>query len=242
VTDVLRIERREGVVVLTLNRPGKRNALSLELREELAAVLGSLAGDESVSCVVLTGAGTAFCSGMDVTQFGGSLDNRRRIVEASLAAFGALGEFPLPSIAAVNGPAVAGGFALALLCDIRIGSAEARFGFGELPRGIPPSYAAARAALPAAVARELCLTGLVRRLRRGGAARDRVGAGGGRPARAAGAGDRRERRRRATRDEPRHEAPHAARAKAPVRAAVRRRGVGAAQGAAAGLDSRHCPA
>ena len=61
----------------------------------------------------------------------------------------------------MNGPAIAGGFAVALLCDIRVASSDARFGFGELPRGVPPSYASARAALPAAVARELSLTGRV---------------------------------------------------------------------------------
>jgi enoyl-CoA hydratase/carnithine racemase len=98
---------------------------------------------------------------MDVTQFGGDFENRRRIVDSSIAAFGAMGRFPKPAVAAVNGPAVAGGFALALLCDIRVASPAARFGFGELPRGIPPSYAAARAALPAALARELCLTGRI---------------------------------------------------------------------------------
>jgi enoyl-CoA hydratase/carnithine racemase len=161
VSDLLLIERRDGVAVLTLNRPEKRNALSIELRYQVAAALTELANDASVNCLLVTGAGSAFCAGMDVTQFGGDISNRRQIVESSIAAFGAVGEFPKPAIAAVNGPAIAGGFALALLCDIRVASTGARFGFGELPRGIPPSYASARAALAPAVARELCLTGRI---------------------------------------------------------------------------------
>jgi enoyl-CoA hydratase len=159
--ELLRIERRDRVAVLTLDRPDKRNALSIEMRYRLAEVLTSLAADESVGCLLVTGAGSAFCAGMDVTQFGGDFDNRRRIVESSVAAFGGIGRFPKPAVAAVNGPAIAGGFALALLCDIRVASTAARFGFGELPRGIPPSYASARSALPAALARELCLTGRI---------------------------------------------------------------------------------
>jgi enoyl-CoA hydratase len=156
----LLVERQDGgVAVLRLNRPEKRNALSIEMRFELAELLSSLGADDSVGALVVTGAGSAFCSGMDVTQFGGDIGNRRRIVESSIASFGGLGRFPKPAVAAVNGPAIAGGFALALLCDIRVASSEARFGFGELPRGVPPSYASARAALPAAVAVELTLTG-----------------------------------------------------------------------------------
>jgi enoyl-CoA hydratase/carnithine racemase len=158
----LPVERADdGVAVLTLDRPEKRNALSIEMRFELARVLAALGADTGVGALLLTGSGSAFCSGMDVTQFGGDLANRRRIVESSIAAFGAMGRFPRPAVAAVNGPAIAGGFALALLCDIRVASSAARFGFGELPRGVPPSYAAARAALPAAVARELSLTGRI---------------------------------------------------------------------------------
>jgi enoyl-CoA hydratase/carnithine racemase len=160
--DGLVVERVEGgIAVLTLNRPEKRNALSIEMRFELGSVFDELAADPDVGCLLVTGAGSAFCAGMDVTQFGGDLDNRRRIVDSSIAAFGGLGRFPKPAVAAVNGPAIAGGFALALLCDIRIASTDARFGFGELPRGVPPSYASARAALPAAVARELALTGRI---------------------------------------------------------------------------------
>jgi enoyl-CoA hydratase len=152
----LRVEHDGDVAVLTLDRPEKRNALSIDMRYELAALLGELG---EVGALVITGAGTAFCSGMDVTQFGGDLENRRRIVESSIACFGGFGRFPKPLVAAVNGPAVAGGFALALLSDIRIAAPGAVFGFGELPRGVPPSYASARAALPAALARELALTG-----------------------------------------------------------------------------------
>ena len=151
----------DRVAVVTLNRPDKRNALSIELREELAEALEALGGDADLGCVVLTGAGSAFSAGMDVSQFGGDLDNRRRLVETSERMFGAVARFPLPLIAAVNGPAVAGGFVLALLCDVRIAGASARFGFPEVGRHIPPSYAAARAALAPAVARRLCLTGEV---------------------------------------------------------------------------------
>jgi enoyl-CoA hydratase len=83
-------------------------------------------------------------------------------VEASVAAFAAVGEFPKPLLAALNGLALAGGFALALLCDLRVASPTARVGFPEAARlGIPPAYAAARAAVPAPLARELCLTGAV---------------------------------------------------------------------------------
>ncbi len=156
---LLSIERHKDVAVVTLQRPEKRNALSIELRLELADAFKGLSGDEDVGCIVLTGAGSAFCSGMDTTQFGGDLDHRTRLVETSTLAFEAVGNCRRPIVAAVNGPALAGGFALALLCDLRIASQTAIFGYPELPRGIPPSYAAARAVLPATVAQELCLTG-----------------------------------------------------------------------------------
>jgi 3-hydroxypropionyl-coenzyme A dehydratase len=159
VPSLLLLERMERVALLTLNRPEKRNALSIELRLEAAGALTELGSDDGVSCVVLTGAGPAFCSGMDTTQFGGDKRNRELLVESSTAAFSAIGRFPKPLIAAVNGPAVAGGFALALMCDLRVAAQSAGFGFPELPRGIPPAYAAARFALGPQLARELCLTG-----------------------------------------------------------------------------------
>jgi enoyl-CoA hydratase/carnithine racemase len=156
---LLSIERRGEVAVVTLRRPEKRNALSIELRREISDAFGGLSGDDHVGCVVFTGAGPAFCAGMDTDQFGGDLDHRRELVETSTVAFEAIGECRRPIVAAVNGPAIAGGFALALLCDLRIAAPSAVFGYPELPRGIPPSYAAARAVLPATVAQDLCLTG-----------------------------------------------------------------------------------
>ena len=158
---VLSIERRGAVTLVTLHRPEKRNALSIELRVELADAFGRVSDDEEVGCVVLTGAGPAFCAGMDVTQFGGDREHKLRLVETSTLAFDAVGRCTRPVVAAVNGPALAGGFALALLCDLRIASEDATLGYPELPRGIPPSYAAARAVLPATVAQDLCLTGRI---------------------------------------------------------------------------------
>ena len=158
---LLEIEYADEVAVVTLQRPDKRNALSIDLRVELTDAFTSLSEDEAVGCVVLTGAGSAFCSGMDTSQFGGDMEHRRRLVETSTSAFEAVGDCKRPVVAAVNGPALAGGFALSLLCDLRIAHSTAVFGYPELPRGIPPSYASARAVLPATIAQELCLTGRV---------------------------------------------------------------------------------
>ncbi|MDQ6914633.1 MAG: enoyl-CoA hydratase/isomerase family protein, partial [Actinomycetota bacterium] len=132
---MLALDRDGPVALVTLSRPDKRNALSIELRRALAGALGELAGDDGVRCAVLTGAGSAFSSGMDTTQFGGDVENRRRLVDSTVAAFGAVMSFPKPLLAAVNGPALAGGFALALECDLRVAARSARFGFAELPRG-----------------------------------------------------------------------------------------------------------
>lgn len=158
---LLSLERRDELALVTLQRPEKRNALSIDLRVELADAFGSLGEDERVGAIVLTGAPPAFCSGMDVTQFGGDRPNKERLVETSVSCFRAIANCRRPTIAAVNGAALAGGFALALLCDLRLAAESATFGFPELPRGIPPSYAAARAALPAAIAAEVTLTGRI---------------------------------------------------------------------------------
>jgi enoyl-CoA hydratase/carnithine racemase len=153
---LIREDLADGVVELTLNRPAKRNALSLDLRDALAAEL-----EREAAAFLITGAGSAFCAGMDMTQFGGDDANRGRIVATSTRLFRALALCPAPVVAFVNGPALAGGFALALFCDVRVASPTATFGFPEVARGIPASLAAASAALAPGVARELCLSGRI---------------------------------------------------------------------------------
>ena len=98
---LLSLERREDVAIVTLQRPEKRNALSIDLRVELADAFSGLGDDPDVGALVLTGAGTAFCSGMDTTQFGGDRANRERLVETSIGCFRAVAQCPKPVVAAV---------------------------------------------------------------------------------------------------------------------------------------------
>src|SRR5438445_8912542 len=117
----------DGVATVTMNRPEKRNALSLELRRALADVFDGLGADPAVAVVVLTGAGTAFCAGMDRSQFAGDRANREALYETSIRLFSSVARIPLPTIAAVNGPALGGGSALAAACDVRLASPSATF-------------------------------------------------------------------------------------------------------------------
>src|SRR4051794_20372269 len=126
----------EGYAVVTLERPEKRNALSIELRFELADALDRLAADGSIGCVVLTGAGSAFSSGMDTTQFGGDGDNKLRLVESSERMFGAVARFPKALVAAVNGHALAGGVAVGLLWGGGVAPPAARVGGSGLGRPV----------------------------------------------------------------------------------------------------------
>ena len=159
--ELVLVVKEDGIATVTLNRPEKRNALSLELRGELASTFESLGADPSVAVVVLTGAGTAFCAGMDRTQFGGDDENKRALWESSARLFDTLSALPRPVIAAVNGPALGGGFALAAVCDVRFAAPGATFGHPEIRLGIPPSYAALLRVLPDQIAREMAFTGRV---------------------------------------------------------------------------------
>lgn len=149
----------DGVHALLLNRPAKRNALSIELRRAVAGGLADLAADEGCRAVVLSGAGEAFCAGMDVTQFGGDAAHKRRLFDANAAFFAALLDFPKPLVGAVNGAALGGGFVLALLCRPMLASAEAYFGFYEVRRGIPALIPVVRCLVDAATTADWCADG-----------------------------------------------------------------------------------
>ncbi|MBX6375597.1 MAG: crotonase/enoyl-CoA hydratase family protein [Acetobacteraceae bacterium] len=144
----LRIERDEHVVTLTLNRPDKRNAISTrEECEELVAACQRIQYDDSVRAVIVTGAGTAFCAGGDLkgmkARTGITSGNtgaemresyRRGIQRIPLALY----ELDVPTIAAVNGPAIGAGLDLACMCDIRIASERASFAESFVRVGIVP--------------------------------------------------------------------------------------------------------
>jgi enoyl-CoA hydratase len=151
----------DGIAVLTLNRPDKRNALSTELREVGSSQLAELAADESVRVLIVTGTGTVFCSGFDLDEFTTAADDEAfaaRLWASSDEWHRRWLEFPVPTIAAVNGPAIAGGFDVAVMCDLRVVAANAAFAHPEIRFG-DVVYGPLHDLVGAAVARDLCFTG-----------------------------------------------------------------------------------
>ncbi len=159
--DVLLVEPRGACVVLVLNRPEKRNALSVELRDAISDALDELAADEAVKCVVITGAGSVFSAGFDLSEFPRAAEDdkfARELWASSDRYHDTVLRFPLPTVAAVNGPALAGGFDLAILCDLRIAATTARFAHPERTFG-DVVYGPLHDVVGGAVARELTIGG-----------------------------------------------------------------------------------
>jgi enoyl-CoA hydratase len=137
--ETLLVERRDRVVIITINRPDKRNALNIKTREEGAALLEELRADDSVGVVVFTGAGDkAFIAGADIGEFAGRTAMMQRDVMTARSLFTAIDTFPKPVIAMINGYCLGGGCELALACDIRLASETASFGQPEINLGIIP--------------------------------------------------------------------------------------------------------
>jgi methylglutaconyl-CoA hydratase len=160
---VVRVEDEGGVRTITLNRPEKRNALTPELQEELMAALGG-AEAAGARVVVLAGEGEAFCAGLDLTVLremaGQSVDEDRIEAQRVARMFRALWECDVPTIAVVQGAAIAGGTGLATMCDFTLAAPEARFGFTEARIGFVPALVSAYLRLQVGdkVARGLLLT------------------------------------------------------------------------------------
>jgi methylglutaconyl-CoA hydratase len=139
-TVTIKVNHPSGSIIL--NRPEKRNALSRQMLDDIAQAFDDLHQERKVRAVILTGAGTAFCAGMDLVEMQATAQQPdamqawhndavqyRELIDKML-------QFPKPIIAAVNGPAVAGGAGLMLASDIVIGTPEAKFGLPEPRRGI----------------------------------------------------------------------------------------------------------
>jgi methylglutaconyl-CoA hydratase len=160
----LQVNVDAGVATVTLDRPEKRNAISYDLIEDLLGAFREVASSPA-QILILTGAGKAFCSGMD-------LDNLKSLIgrtpEQSLEdtqtmarLFRTLYDFPKPTIAAVNGHAIAGGTGLATLCDFTLAVPEAKFGYTEVRIGFVPAIVSTflLRQVGEKIARDLLLTG-----------------------------------------------------------------------------------
>lgn len=159
--DSVTYDVRDRVALITVNDPDRRNAVTVEISAGLRAAVSRAQADESVHAVVVTGAGSAFCAGADLSNLGSSpaRDGLHRIYDGFLA----VADCSLPTVAAVNGPAVGAGLNLAMACDVRVAGPKALFDPRFQKLGIHPGGGATwmlqRAAGPE-VARAALLFGM----------------------------------------------------------------------------------
>jgi enoyl-CoA hydratase len=158
--DVVLTERRDGILIVTINRPGSRNAVDLATAERLATAMARLDADPDLAVGILTGAGGCFSAGMDLKAFAAS--GRRPAIPGR--GFAGFVEQPpaKPLIAAVEGWALGGGMEMVLACDLAVASTTAQFGLPEVTRGLAARGGGAfrlPRRLPHALAMEVILTG-----------------------------------------------------------------------------------
>src|SRR5882762_2601409 len=155
-----------GIATITLNRPDKRNALSFQLVDELLAALDEIKRSTAL-VVILTGAGKAFCAGMDLdglkSLVGRTHQENIKDSERIAQLFRGVYDFPLPTIAAVNGAAIAGGTGLATMCDFTLAVPNAKFGYTEVRIGFVPAIVSSILVRQVGhkIARDLLLTGRI---------------------------------------------------------------------------------
>src|SRR4051794_8155734 len=135
---VLLMEDRGAVRVLTMNRPEKRNALNSELTHALLEAIHRADKDESIGCIVLTGAGQGFCAGADLTEFKGLQDPQaaEERAELTMQLHLAFSRISKPIVSAINGAAMGGGAGLAIAADVAVMAAGAKLGYPEARHGI----------------------------------------------------------------------------------------------------------
>ena len=153
---------QEGsIAVLQLNRIDSANALSIEFRKEIIKEVDILEKDDAVKVVIITGKGKFFCAGFDLNEFL-SVDTATvpDLIKSAEDLFGKITFYKKPTIAAINGPALAGGMDLAAVCDIRIASEKAIFGGPEI-KFVPALYGPYSRIIGEGRARELVLTGKI---------------------------------------------------------------------------------
>jgi methylglutaconyl-CoA hydratase len=152
------------LATVTFNRPDKRNAVSFQLVSELLTALDEIEGS-TAQVVIITGAGKAFCAGMDLDELksllGKTHDENVKDSARMAQLFRRIYEFPLPTIAAVNGAAIAGGTGIATMCDFTLAVPEAKFGYTEVRIGFVPAIVSAILVWQVGhkIARDLLLTG-----------------------------------------------------------------------------------
>src|SRR5438477_1871523 len=136
----VRLERRGGIALVTLDRPERMNALSRALVARLGELGREIAGQADVRLVIVTGAGDkAFCAGADLKERAGMTEDEvRALLLAYESELGWLETIPVPTIAAINGAALGGGLELALLCDLRVAAQHAVLGLPETSLGVIP--------------------------------------------------------------------------------------------------------
>jgi methylglutaconyl-CoA hydratase len=160
------VEDQNSIRTITLNRPERRNAMTQEMQTELIAAFEDTASSDR-RVLVLTGAGDAFCSGLDLSVLQSMNDKtaaeHRADAERIARLFLMLYEMPMPTIAAVHGPAIAGGAGLAAICDFTLATPTSKFGFTEVRIGFVPALVSAFLALQIGgkLCRDLLLTGRI---------------------------------------------------------------------------------